>query len=156
LPEEGKRQLTNHSENNNQGVEVSTATLLAGHAVVPIDRDRSHNQPGEASMANVNLDKMSLKELLELESRIGKAISTAREREKADAKQKLAALAGELGFSVPELFTAGRGGSRGAGKSGVKYRNPKNHAQTWTGRGRKPNWLNDELENGADLEDFAI
>ena len=34
--------------------------------------------------------------------------------------------------------------------------NPDDPAQTWTGRGRKPNWLVARLKKGAKVENFAI
>jgi DNA-binding protein H-NS len=106
-----------------------------------------------------NLDKMSLKELVELEARVAKAIAVMREKERAELKRKMAELAETHGFSVNELFGGGRGG-RGVGKSkslGVaRYANPDNRSDTWTGRGRKPNWLLERLKKGAKLEDFAI
>jgi DNA-binding protein H-NS len=37
-----------------------------------------------------------------------------------------------------------------------KYRNKHNSEETWTGRGKQPKWLVQELEKGAKLEDFAI
>jgi hypothetical protein len=40
--------------------------------------------------------------------------------------------------------------------SGAKYRNPKDTSQTWTGRGRKPNWLVEALGQGAKLESFEV
>ncbi len=106
-----------------------------------------------------NLDKMSLKELVELEARVAKAIAVMRDKERAELKRKMSELAETHGFSVNELFGGGRGG-RGAGKSkslGVaRYANPDNRSDTWTGRGRKPNWLLERLKKGAKLEDFAI
>ena len=59
----------------------------------------------------------------------------------------------EAGFDIKELY-----GKRGAAKgSGVaKYRNPKDASQTWTGRGRKPNWLVDAVKKGAKIDSFAI
>jgi DNA-binding protein H-NS len=103
-------------------------------------------------MATVNVDKMSLKDLVELEAKVQKAISVARERERAEVKQAMAALAEKRGFSVSELF-----GGRGRGKGSVaKYVNPDNRAETWTGRGRKPNWLVAKLKKGANMTDFAI
>jgi DNA-binding protein H-NS len=103
-------------------------------------------------MATVNVDKMSLKELIELEAKVQKAIAVARERERAEVKQAMAALAEKRGFSVSELF-----GGRGRGKgSAAKYANPDNRTETWTGRGRKPNWLVAKLKKGANIADFAI
>lgn len=103
-------------------------------------------------MATVNVDKMSLKDLLDLQVKVERAISVAKDREKADVKQKIASLAENAGFSVNELF-----GGRGRGKVvAAKYMNPDNRAETWTGRGRKPNWLVAKLKKGAKMEDFAI
>lgn len=36
------------------------------------------------------------------------------------------------------------------------YRNPQNHLETWTGRGRKPGWLREKEESGQSIEDFRI
>lgn len=104
-------------------------------------------------MAGPNVEKMPLKDLLDLEARVKKAIAGARERERADVKNKLAALAEDAGFSLNDLF-----GGRGRGKSGgvAKFANPDNRTQTWTGRGRKPNWLVAKLNKGAKMDDFAI
>jgi DNA-binding protein H-NS len=103
-------------------------------------------------MATVNVDKMSLKDLVELEGKVQKAIGVARDRERGEVKQALAAMAEKRGFSVSELF-----GGRGRGKSSAaKYANPDNRAETWTGRGRKPNWLVAKLAKGAKMTDFTI
>ena len=102
-------------------------------------------------MATVNVDKMSLKDLLELEAKVQKAISSARDRERADVKQALAVMAEKRGFSVSELF-----GGRGRKSSAAKYVNPDNRSETWTGRGRKPNWLVAKLKKGANITDFAV
>jgi DNA-binding protein H-NS len=37
-----------------------------------------------------------------------------------------------------------------------KYQNPKNLAETWSGRGRTPRWLKAQLRAGDKLEDFLI
>lgn len=38
-----------------------------------------------------------------------------------------------------------------------KYRNPENHAQTWTGRGHQPAWVTDWLDKrGGKLQDLLI
>jgi DNA-binding protein H-NS len=103
-------------------------------------------------MATVNVDKMSLKELLDLEQKVQKAINVARDRERAEVKLAMAKLAEKRGFSISELY-----GGRGRGKSNVaKYANPANRSETWTGRGRKPNWLVAKLKRGAKLESFAV
>jgi DNA-binding protein H-NS len=104
-------------------------------------------------MAGVNVDKMSLKELLDLEGRVRRAIMNAKERERSELRTKIASLAENAGFTVSELFGAGRG--KGS-KVAVKYRNKDNPAETWTGRGRQPKWLAARLSKGAKLNDFAL
>lgn len=37
-----------------------------------------------------------------------------------------------------------------------KYRNPKNPAETWSGRGKQPRWLSPQLRAGRRLDDFLI
>jgi DNA-binding protein H-NS len=103
-------------------------------------------------MAVVNYDKMTVKELTDHIARAQKALAAAKDRERSELKHKIASLAENAGFSVGELF-----GGRGKGKSiSVKYMNPDNRAETWTGRGRKPNWLVAKLSKGAKITDFAV
>jgi DNA-binding protein H-NS len=108
-------------------------------------------------MAAINIDKLSLKDLLELDGRVKKAISSARDREKQDVRTKALELIEAHGFSVPELFGKARA-VRGAKASNgaARYQNPDNRNETWAGRGRKPNWLIAKLNKGASIEDFAV
>ena len=104
-------------------------------------------------MASINYDKMSVKELTDNIARAQKALNAAKDRERSELKQKIASLAENAGFSVGELF-GGRG--RGGKSVAVKYMNPDNRSETWTGRGRKPNWLVAKLNKGAKINDFAV
>jgi len=104
-------------------------------------------------MAAINVDKLSLKDLIELEDKVRKAIGVARDRERSELKQQLTDYAEKKGFSLGELFGAVRAPR---GKSAAKYANPDNRAETWTGRGRKPNWLVAKLKKGEKLDSFAI
>lgn len=38
----------------------------------------------------------------------------------------------------------------------ARYRNPDDHDQTWTGRGKPPEWLQAKLDAGDQLTDYAI
>jgi DNA-binding protein H-NS len=51
----------------------------------------------------------------------------------------------------------GRNGARGKTRSvPVKYRNPKNADEVWSGRGRMPLWLGAQIKAGKDREDFLM
>ena len=106
-------------------------------------------------MAAVNVDKMSMKEINDLKAKIAKAETAVRERAKVDLKDKIDRLVDGSGFSIAELYGFQVRG-RGRSKSAAKYANPENRSETWTGRGRKPNWLVARLKKGAKMEDFAI
>lgn len=104
-------------------------------------------------MARVNVDRMTIKELLVLEVKLQKAISLARKRERTKVKQELAALAEKRGFTLSELVDG-----RSKRKSvAPKYANPDDPSQTWTGRGRRPHWLVAKMKKrGAKLKQFSL
>ena len=106
-------------------------------------------------MSKVNLDKLTHKDLIELQKDVAAAINQRRGEELADLKKKMAEMAGASGFDLNELLS----GKRVTGKRGpvaVKFRNPKDATQTWTGRGRKPTWMVEALKKGAKMESFAV
>ena len=98
------------------------------------------------------LDSMSYKELLKLKSEVEAAISARRESEQEQVRRKIFDLAKQSGIDVSDLF----GRSTSKKKVAVKFRNPANPSQTWTGRGRQPRWLVEALKKGAKRDSFAV
>jgi DNA-binding protein H-NS len=41
-------------------------------------------------------------------------------------------------------------------KRPVKYLNPSDESETWTGRGHRPRWLKQKLADGHRVEDFLV
>lgn len=102
-----------------------------------------------------DLERMSVKDLLALQTEVQDAIAARRVSEKLEVKEKLQALAEKNGYSMDELFGKGkRGGTRGT--VAPKYRNPANATETWTGRGRMPVWMKTLIDKGAKREKFLI
>jgi DNA-binding protein H-NS len=64
------------------------------------------------------------------------------------------ARATQLGMQPEEILQYNGRRRKSTGKP--KYRNPANPEQTWTGHGKKPGWLKQAVENGADQESFRI
>ena len=111
----------------------------------------------EISMAQLNV--MTLSELKALENKVKKAIVKFEEREKKRALLTLKSQARKMGFSLSELAElADQPGSefKPRGKVPPKYANPNDASQTWTGRGRRPAWVNDALDAGKSLDDLLI
>ncbi len=105
----------------------------------------------------IKLDKMSRKELEALRGDVDKAIVDLRKKEKHDALMAAQKAAAEFGFSLEELTSKKASGKAAKGSSAEpKYMNPKNPAQTWTGKGRQPNWFKDAIASGKNAADLLI
>lgn len=98
------------------------------------------------------LDDLSKEELLKLKSDVEKALKSIDTRRKAEAKKAIESAAKEYGFSLDELL--GEPGKKTKGMA--RYFNPADPEQTWTGRGRKPNWVIAALESGKTMEDLQL
>ena len=102
-----------------------------------------------------DLADLGLKDLIDLQQRVAVAIVERQQTERADLKSKIAALAAEAGLSLDEVLGLRRGRSGPKAPVAAKYRNPENPEETWSGRGRKPNWLVAKLQKrGTAIEDF--
>ncbi|WP_158972357.1 H-NS histone family protein [Chachezhania sediminis] len=104
-------------------------------------------------MTAIDLEKLSLDELKQLEKDVSKAVRTFETRRKKEALAAAEAAAREKGFSLAELTS----GSKTVKTIATpKYRHPENPELTWSGRGRKPAWFNAALNAGKSLEDLSI
>lgn len=108
-------------------------------------------------LSSLNIDQ--LKDLLkkvpsEIKRRTEEASSAAREA----AIEKLKAIAREHGYSLEELAGTKKSRKSSGARKPVapKYVNPSNPAETWTGRGRKPLWVQAALNQGKTLESLLI
>lgn len=73
-------------------------------------------------------------------------------------------LANKYGLTSSELARLGTGGFSMSGSTGrtnkssgpvaAKYRSPT--GETWSGRGKRPNWLNAAIATGKNINDFLI
>ncbi len=103
-----------------------------------------------------DLASMSSQDLTELLQRVEAAILERQKSSRAEVKAKITAIAVEAGFTVDELFGA-RIGKAPRSAVPVKYRNPENPQETWSGRGRMAKWIAEKMKKrGAKLEDFAV
>ncbi len=105
-------------------------------------------------MTEFSLHDMSFAELKKLEKELARTISGYAERQKAEARSEVEAVARKFGFSLSELVGAAAPVKRSTAVA--KYRHPENADLTWSGRGRKPGWITEGLARGKSLEDFAI
>lgn len=101
---------------------------------------------------NIDLDAMQLSELRDLRNKVERAINSYEDRRKKEALAAVELAAREHGFNLAELTGVKVTRSRIA----AKYANPADADQTWSGRGRKPRWVQEHLDNGGALDDLTI
>jgi len=111
----------------------------------------------------IDLKAMTTKELKKLLKDASKALETAEERLRREALKAAEKATAQFGYSLVELSdshkpkaTRKTKKAKPKAKAKPKYRNPANPEQTWSGRGRKPLWINEALSSGADITDLEI
>ena len=60
-----------------------------------------------------------------------------------------------MGFNLSELIEGGKV-KRPTGTVAPKYTHPENPSVTWTGRGRKPKWVEESFSSGKSLDELAV
>lgn len=102
----------------------------------------------------LDLDALSLKELKDLQGQVARAIGSYEDRKKKEALSELEEVAKKMGYSLSEL--TGAPAVRKRKPAAAKYANPADPSETWTGRGRKPRWVEAALASGKSMDDLAI
>ena len=99
-----------------------------------------------------SLDNMSYAELAQMQTRIERLKIEKQNNERAELRERIVAMVKEHGFELSDIFGKSR---KGKGSVAVKYRDPQNPENTWTGRGRMPRWLVAATKGGkVEKEDF--
>ena len=98
----------------------------------------------------INLETMSVAELQELQKQLTKALAAAEVRQRNDAIAAADEVARNHGFaSLRELLGTGNDTP-----TLPKYINPSDPTMTWTGRGRKPLWIEEALSQGKTMDEL--
>lgn len=67
-------------------------------------------------------------------------------KDRADARRQIVEIATAHGIDLASI----------SGASKARYRNPEAPSETWTGKGRKPKWVQDHLNAGKTLKDLEL
>jgi len=112
----------------------------------------------------MDLRKLTLKQLQKLQKDVDKAIKSHEGKARKQALSELAAKAKQLGFSLSDLVDEVKPvaksskparASKGA-KVPPKYAHLTDKALTWTGRGKKPKWIEEQVSAGVELDSLLI
>jgi len=102
-------------------------------------------------MADINLKDLPTHELQQLANDIQWEMEHRRNEEIKQTAAQMKAMAAQMGMTVEQVLRI-----KTRQKTPVKYRNPEEPEQTWTGRGKRPGWLRDAINAGRDLEEFRV
>lgn len=102
---------------------------------------------------SVDISSLSVAELERLKGSIDNAIANRRDTELTGLREQIEEMVANAGFTIDEVMQA-----RTSKKRIIKpkYRNPNNPEQTWSGRGRKPGWVEEWTSSGRSLDECLI
>ena len=109
----------------------------------------------------MDISKLSIKELQELQALIPDEIKSRKLQEKNNVIKEMVELAAKHGYKLEELIGQTQAGTS-ASKSGtrkparIKFRSPVAPALCWTGRGKKPVWVTAWLNQGKSLDELKV
>ena len=110
-------------------------------------------------MKKINTSNMSVAEIDKLINELSdaKAKTEKQEADKASAKDQIDAILNKFQLSITDVYPhLGTTPSKGSKTTlPAKYKHPES-GQTWTGRGRKPSWFNEFVENGGNPDDLQV
>src|ERR1700740_629595 len=98
-------------------------------------------------------ESMSIAEVWTLHEQVSSVLAEKISTEKAKMEERLRKLA-KLETTSHAISLDGV--RRPYPKVLPKYQNPKNPAETWSGRGKQPHWVQAQLKAGQRLEHFLI
>lgn len=102
---------------------------------------------------SIDISSLSVAELEKLKGSIDSAIANRRDGELLNLRTAIDDMLEEAGFTLEEVMQA-----RSTKKRIIKpkYSNPNNPEQTWSGRGRKPGWVEEWTSAGRSLDECLI
>ena len=108
-----------------------------------------------------NFETMSETELRELLRNVQEALDRLVAKRARSTLKEAKRMAAEVGYEITFVKvgkTEGKKGKPQSLRSPVlpKFRNPDNPDETWSGRGRQPEWVQAALAGGETLSDLAI
>lgn len=120
----------------------------------------------------MELGNLTLTDLRKLHAKIESEIRRRSDTTRRDLFKRMQKMAAEQGLSLDEIISSGavaektparaakptrqKKAAKAKTPSVIKYRNPANPEQGWSGRGRKPQWALDLIAQGRSLEEAAV
>lgn len=112
---------------------------------------------------SIDLKSLNRKELEKLLEDVKKTLLSVKARDRRQARKAAERAVAEFGLTLSDLDEDKKPKekkAKAAKKPGKpakpKYVNPADPSQTWTGKGRQPNWFRAEVEKGTPSDSMLI
>lgn len=106
-----------------------------------------------------NISNLNISQLKDLAKDIEKALTRKTKEEMTAARKAAEKVAKEHGFSLDEIVGKSKANtpSKASGKAPLppKYKNPEDSSETWSGRGRQPEWYKKAIASGKSPQDMV-
>lgn len=106
-----------------------------------------------------DLKTMNRKDLEKLARDVDKALEKLRKQDLKKVRAEMDKIAAAHGVSVEDVIggkTPAKAKSAPKAKAAPKFANPANASQTWTGKGRQPEWYKSAIAAGKSPESMAV
>jgi len=105
----------------------------------------------------MDISTLSVAQLRDLQQQIPAEIKRREAQEKVNVLNEVRAFAKTRGYAIEDLLGKEVKVKAATGnKVKVKYRHPQNVELEWTGRGRKPKWVEACVANGGSLDNLLV
>ena len=109
-------------------------------------------------MTAIDLNRLNVDQLKDLVGNAQTEMASREKQRRKDLRSQLESTVAEEGYKLGDIFPElgnGGAGARQRRKMPVKFRNPQNPEDTWTGIGRSPKWVQAILgERGIEMAAF--
>lgn len=107
----------------------------------------------------MELSNLSVSQLRELQQQIPAELKRREAQEKTEILNEVRAFAKARGYAIEDLLgkeVKVKAAAVSGNKVKVKYRHPQNTELEWTGRGRKPKWVEAWIADGGSLDNLLV
>lgn len=105
----------------------------------------------------MDLSTLTVAQLRDLQQLIPAELRRREAQEKDLVLNEVRAFAKARGYAIEDLLTKEvKVKASAVNKVKVKYRHPENAGLEWTGRGRKPKWVEAWVANGGSLDNLLV
>ena len=113
-------------------------------------------KPEELAKQEISIDDLSFLELKKFHDHVGAVLAERATQARQTFREDFLAKLTDYGMSLDDFKPEPPKKERKKRVITIKYRDPENTDNSWTGRGKTPTWLQTKLDEGRVMEEFEL